>query len=484
MLKAGSIEETVITGYTADGLGVCRVDGCAVFVPGAIRGERCTVKITHVGQHSAHGKIEEILEKSPHRIPRACPYAKLCGGCQFWHMDYAEECELKAQRVLDALTRIGGVALDAVPILGAVGEPEPTSDSAILSETKNLKKDFSAQVPQNDTTEGLLSYRNKAQYPVQTQKGHIVAGFYREKSHVVVPMERCLIQDAVADTVKAAIQDWAEKYKVSAYDETAHTGLLRHIYVRKGFASGQVMVCIVANGNKLPREQALAALLRERIPGLRSLLLCDNRAVGNVVLSDNFRTLFGEDYIEDTLCGLTFRLSARSFYQVNHDQAERLYEKAVAAAGLTGKETVLDLYCGTGTITLVMARHAKQAIGVEIIPQAIEDAKENAVRNGVENAEFFCGDAGMAAKKLAEEALRPDVIVVDPPRKGLSPDVIEAISTMSPQRLVYVSCDPATLARDVKRLTEHGFTLQSAEAVDMFPRTAHVETVTLITRAG
>ena len=444
MLKVGQIEETVFTGYTAEGLGVCRIEGCAVFVPQAVCGERCRVRVTHVGKHSAHGKIEEILEKSPHRTPRACPYAKLCGGCQFWHLDYDEEQRLKAQRVLDALTRIGGAQLDAVPILGA---------------------------------ESCTGYRNKAQYPVQMQKGRLVAGFYREKTHEVVPVEHCLIQDPLADAARKAVTDWAEKYKVRAYDEKTRSGLLRHIFVRKGFATGQLMVCLTVNGDRLPHEDALVALLQKRVPGLCSVLLCENRSPGNSILSDKFRTLYGTDHIEDTLCSLRFRLSARSFYQVNHDQAERLYEKAVAAAQLTGNETVLDLYCGTGTITLVLARHAKRAVGVEIIPQAIEDAVDNARRNGIENAEFYCADAGEAAGRFAAEGTVPDVIVVDPPRKGVSPDVIDAIAAMAPPRVVYVSCDPATLARDVKLLCERGYRFVSAEAVDLFPRTAHVETV-------
>ena len=449
MLKAGQIEQAQITGYTAEGDGVCRIDGCVVFVPNAIRDEVCRVKIVHVGAHSAHGKIEEILERSSHRVRSACPYSKRCGGCRFWHMDYAEELSLKAQRVQDALTRIGGVELSSVPILGAL------------------------------SCEG---YRNKAQYPVQPQKGRAVAGFYREKSHDVVPVERCLIQDAAADAAKRIVLAWAAKYKVSAYDEQTRRGLLRHIYVRKGFATGEVMVCLVANGSTLPQQQRLVDGLREGISGLRSVLLCVNQTPGNVILSGEYRTLWGQDFIEDRLCGLIFRLSPRSFYQVNHDQAERLYEKAVKAAALTGAETVLDLYCGTGTITLVMARHAKRAVGVELVAQAIDDAKENARRNGIKNAEFFCADAGEAAKRLALDGIKPDVIVVDPPRKGLSADVIDAIAEMSPARVVYVSCDPATLARDVKLLTAQGYIFQTAEAVDMFPRTAHVETVVLLSQ--
>lgn len=462
MLKQGQIAETEITGYTADGQGVCRVDGCAVFVPNVVRGELCRVRVTHVGQHSAHGIAEEVLRASQHRIERACPYAKRCGGCRFWHMDYAEERSLKAQRVLDALRRIGGQAIETLPILGADGEFVPCESS----------QDPAQALPQE-----LFGYRNKAQYQLAVRKGEPVCGFYRAGTHEVEPVTRCRILPEISDRAAQLVLHWAKAQNASVYDERTGKGLLRHVFVRVGVKSGQVMVCLVANGTKLPAQEQLVRLLQEGVEGLASVVLAVNKRPGNVILGDKYITLYGEDAIEDELCGLRFRLSPRSFYQVNHDQAERLYEKAVAAAGLTGTETVLDLYCGTGTITLVMARRAGRAIGVELVEQAIADAKENARRNGIENAAFFCADAGEAAKRLAQEGTRPDVIVVDPPRKGLSTDVIGAIAQMAPQRVVYVSCDPATLARDVKLLAERGYRLQSAEAVDMFPRTAHVETV-------
>ena len=267
------------------------------------------------------------------------------------------------------------------------------------------------------------------------------------------------------------------KYSIRAYDEAAHTGYIRHIYIRFGAESGQILVCITANTQQLPKKKQLVQTLLAAEPGITTIVFSPNTKKGNTVLGTEFLPLYGSGTITDTLCGLQFRLSAPAFYQVNHAQAERLYEKAAALAGLTGTETVLDLYCGTGTITLCLARHAKKAVGVEIIPQAIEDANYNAAQNGMDNAEFYCMDAGAAAKLLAERGEKPDVIVVDPPRKGVSADVIEAIAAMQPERVVYVSCDPATLARDVKLLTQTGYTLRSAEAVDLFPRCAHVETV-------
>ena len=264
--------------------------------------------------------------------------------------------------------------------------------------------------------------------------------------------------------------------------EAAHTVYIRHIYIRFGAESGQILVCITANTQQLPKKKQLVQTLLAAEPGITTIVFSPNTKKGNTVLGTEFLPLYGDGTITDTLCGLQFRLSAPAFYQVNHAQAERLYEKAAALAGLTGEETVLDLYCGTGTITLCLARHAKKAVGVEIIPQAIEDAKFNAAQNGMDNAEFYCMDAGAAAKLLAERGEKPDVIVVDPPRKGVSADVIEAIAAMQPQRVVYVSCDPATLARDVKLLTEKGYTLRSAEAVDLFPKCAHIETVCLLSK--
>ena len=468
MLKVGQIEEVEITGYTSEGMGVCRMDGCAVFVPNAIRGERCSVKITHLSKNSAHGKIEQILERSPHRIPRACPAAKLCGGCQLHHMDYAEELALKAQKVTDALNRLGGQNLETVPITGADGgrvQPGAAADP-----------ERPALPPE------ACGYRNKAQYPFGMKNGKPVAGFYQNRSHEVIPVARCAILPEIFDRVRDLVLRWAEEDRVPVYDEGSGTGLLRHLYVRRGAVTGEIMVCIVANGERLPREQRLVHTLQREVPGLASVILSTNTKRTNVVLGEGFRTLWGKDEIEDELCGYRFRLSPRSFYQVNHDQAQRLYAKAVELADLHGTETVLDLYCGAGTITLALSGRAGRAVGVELVPQAIEDAKRNARRNGVENVEFFCADAKIAAERFCAAGEAPDVIVVDPPRKGLAPEVVEAMARMAPARIVYVSCNPATLARDVKLLSEKGYSLTHAEAFDLFPRTFHVETVVLMTR--
>ena len=448
MLNKNQIYEAVITDYTSEGLGVAHIEGCAVFIPNAICGETCTVRIEKAAKNWAAGKMVEILERSAHRVNRECPVAKLCGGCDFWHMDYAEESRLKAQRVTDCLNRIGGEHLDTVPILAA-----PTCHD----------------------------YRNKAQYPVSSKKGRAFAGFFKAGTHQVVENQRCLILPEEMDAVKDAVIAYMNENKVTAYDEVAHTGLVRHIYVRRGPVSKQVLVCLAINGRAIPKEKLLIEKLK-KIPGFTTLVLSVNTKKGNTVLGDEFITLHGPGYIEDTLCGLNFRLSPRSFYQINHHQAQRLYEAAIAQAEITKDDTVLDLYCGVGTITLAMAKAAGRVIGVEVVPQAVEDAKDNAKRNGIENAEFFCGDAGAAALELERQGVKADVVVVDPPRKGLNADTIEALVRFAPRRIVYVSCDPATLARDVALLKERGYAVKNALAADLFPRCSHVESIVCLSR--
>ena len=448
MLEKSKIYEAEIVDYTSEAQGIAKVEGCAVFVPNAIVGEVCRIRIEKAAKTWAAGKIVEILERSPHRINRACPVAKLCGGCAFHHMDYEEETRMKAERVRSCLNRIGGENLEEVPILAA------------------------------PACEG---YRNKAQYPVAAKKGKAYAGFFRARSHDVVENQRCMILPQESDAVKDIVIDYVNQYRVMPYDEKAHKGLLRHIYVRRGAVSGQILVCLVLNGRRLPKPEVLIEQLK-KVPGFTTLVLSVNTKVGNAVLGEEFITLYGPGYIEDTLCGLNFRLSPRSFYQVNHHQAQRLYEAAIQRAEITKNDTVLDLYCGVGTITLAMAKAAGKVIGVEVIPQAVEDARDNAARNGITNVEFFCGDAGQAALELEKQGIRADVVVVDPPRKGLNADTIEALYRFSPRRIVYVSCDPATLARDVALLKERGYQLKDAIAADLFPRCAHVESVCTLVR--
>ena len=444
MELAKNQEHTVtIEGYGEGGMGVARIDGRVVFVHGALRGEKCRVLILKTLKSVAFAKVLEVLEPSSERITPDCPYFPRCGGCTYRHIRYEEELRLKKQRVQDNLSRIGGSDVTVEEILGA-----------------------------QDT----LRYRNKAQYPV-SKDGAV--GFYRARTHEVIECEHCLLVKPEADAAAEALREYMQSCRVAGYDEKTGRGLVRHLYIRSN-AAGESLVCVLVNGDKLPKEDRLVTLLRDACPKCTGIVLGTNTKKGNVILGDRYRTLWGSDRLEDTLCGKTFRLSVPSFYQVNRVQAERLYAKAIEFAGLTGQETVLDLYCGAGTITLALSDHAKKVLGAEIVPEAIDDARENAARNGVKNAEFFCGDASDVAKKLARENLRPDVITVDPPRKGLAADVVESIAEMQPGRVVYVSCDSATMARDVKRLADLGYTAQRACAVDMFPRADHVETVVLL----
>ena len=446
MELAKNQEHTVIIeGYGEGGMGVARIDGRVVFVHGALRGEKCRVLILKTLKSVAFAKVLEVIEPSSERITPDCPYFPRCGGCTYRHIRYEEELRLKKQRVQDNLSRIGGSDVTVEEILGA-----------------------------RDT----LRYRNKAQYPV-SKDGTV--GFYRARTHEVIECEHCLLVKPEADAAAEALREYMQSCRVAGYDEKTGRGLVRHLYIRSN-AAGESLVCVLVNGDKLPKEDRLVTLLRDACPKCAGIVLGTNTKKGNAILGDRYRTLWGSDRLEDTLCGKTFRLSVPSFYQVNRIQAERLYAKAIEFAGLTGQETVLDLYCGAGTITLALSDHAKKVLGAEIVPEAIDDARENAARNGVKNAEFFCGDASDVAKKLARENLRPDVITVDPPRKGLAADVVESIAEMQPQRVVYVSCDSATMARDVKRLADLGYTAQRACAVDMFPRADHVETVCLLSK--
>ena len=444
-LREGKIYTGTVEGYSSEGLGIVRLDGAVVFVPQAIRGEAIDLKITKVMKTAAAGEIVKIHKPSPERTKPECPYFGQCGGCDFQHLAYTEELWAKRQRVQDAITRLGGTALQVEEIIGA---KDP------------------------------MHYRNKSQYPVGAD-GTI--GFFKARSHQVVGIDRCLIQSEISDRTAKAVRDWMKKYKISAYDERTGKGLVRHVYVRVN-KKGESLCCIVVNGKQLPREPELAAFVQGAAPKTVGVVLNSNTHKGNVILGDKYRTIWGQDFLMDTLCGLTFKLSVPSFYQVNREQAEVLYGKALEFAGLTGEETVLDLYCGTGTITLCLAKQAKRAIGAEIVPPAIEDAKENAQRNHIENVDFFCGDAAEIAEKLEKDGLKPDVITVDPPRKGLAPEVIASVAGMSPQRVVYVSCDPATLGRDIKIFAGFGYQAVRAAAVDMFPGTRHVETVVLLSK--
>lgn len=450
-LKKNDIYEAEIIDYTAEGSGVCKINNIAVFVPNTAVGDMCEVRIVKTGKKFAYGRLERIIRPSADRIEPDCVIFNKCGGCTFRHISYEAELRFKQKRVTDALTRIGGVSGDIVmPIVGA---------------------------------ECADGYRNKAQLPVtKDSTGRIRVGFFAPRSHRVIPLDECALQSPVFNKAAGIFVEWANSESNTVYDEISHSGAIRHLYLRHAKKTDELMVCIVANSDRLNGEEKLVNMLREGLENLKTVVLNINKEKTNVITGKESRVLYGDGYITDELCGLRFRISPLSFYQVNRDQAERLYGIAAEQASLKKGERLLDMYCGTGTIGLSMADRAGALTGVEIIPQAIEDAKKNAERNGIENAEFICGDAAKAAAQLKARGETADCIIVDPPRKGCDSALIGTIEEISPKRVVYVSCDPATLARDIKLFEEKGYKAEKAIPVDMFPRTVHVETVVLMSR--
>ncbi|MCH5320307.1 MAG: 23S rRNA (uracil(1939)-C(5))-methyltransferase RlmD [Eubacterium sp.] len=443
--------ELTIDSLTSEGSGVGRYDGLAVFVRGTVPQDKIIAHIIKRSKNYAVGIIDKIIQPSPERIESDCPYSKKCGGCSFRHMTYDEELKYKKSRVQDALERIGHIDVKVDEIIGA---------------------------------DDLAHYRNKAQYPVDIADGEMLAGFYAYKSHRIIPCADCKLQPTEFEQGLKAFSKWVESENITSYNEQTGRGLLRHIYFRKGFATGEIMACAVINADSIPNSDLLISLLKENVDGLISVAVNVNKEKTNVILGRETKIIWGEKNIKDKLLGKTFLISPDSFYQVNHNQCEKLYKKASELANLTGDEILLDLYCGVGTIGLTMADSVKQLVGIEIIPQAIENAKENAKINGITNAQFICADAPKGAEILKKKGIKPDVIILDPPRKGCDKSLFDTIEELSPKRIVYVSCDSATLARDLAILKEKNYVTQKVTAVDMFPRTPHVECVALIIKEG
>lgn len=440
-----------ITGMTAEGNGVGRSgDGMAVFVPLTAVGDVIACKIVKVTKSYAYGIIDRIITPAPDRIESGCHVSAKCGGCTFRHMSYSAELAVKDKLVRDAFLRLG--SFSDIPFEDICGGDE----------------DF---------------YRNKAQYPVAEQNGKLICGFYSKRSHRVVPFTDCRLQPKIFGDITEECLKLANEKKIPAYSEENGSGVLRHIYIRRGFHSGEIMVCFVAK-DKSRRDDfsRIAKKLSDRFGDIKSVILNVNPKNTNVIMGTENITLFGSDEITDILCGKTITLSPMSFYQVNTAQAERLYRCGMDYAELTGNETVLDLYCGVGTIGLAFSDKAKKIIGCEIVPEAIENAKNNAELNKVKNAEFYCGDSGELAAKLAEEGTVPDIAVIDPPRKGCEKLTLDSLVRMSPAKIVMISCNPATAARDAKYLRENGYAVKKARAFDLFPRTGHVETVVLLAK--
>ncbi|MDR0671943.1 MAG: 23S rRNA (uracil(1939)-C(5))-methyltransferase RlmD [Oscillospiraceae bacterium] len=436
----------VIEGYTSEGLGVARLAGRVVFVHGGARGDECLLRILKAGPDGpVYAAIESWLVPSPVRCPPACPVYRSCGGCHFQHIRYEEELALKKTRVEDALIRVGKLDLPVEAIW-----PAPALDG----------------------------YRNKALFPVRAVDGRPSTGFFRARSHDMVPVARCALQSEAANALAAALRSWMEDCGVAPYDEISGAGLIRHLFVRAG--TEETLACLVASEAAIPCRQALIRRLRAACHSLVGVVWQVNTRRDNVVLSGKSSLLWGRETMTDTLCGLRFRLSAASFYQVNRLQAERLYALAAEYAALEAGDTLLDLYCGVGTLTLHLAREGVRGCGVEFSAEAICRARENAAQNGLPRVRFLQGDAAEVSARLCADGVRPDVVTVDPPRKGLASALVETIAQMAPARVVYLSCDPATLARDLARFACLGYGAVRCAAVDMFPRTAHVESVCLL----
>ena len=440
-MKKNDIFEIEITGTTDDGDGVGRFDGMAVFVPYALLGEKVRGIIVKVMKNYAFGKLLEVITPSPSRIKAECEYFYKCGGCRFWNTEYEKELEYKTQKVKDCLERLGRISAEVRPVVGC---------------------------------ERVKDYRNKGQFPVSKDG----IGIYAQHSHRVVDVNRCIIQGDENPRVLAAVRSWMTKHGIEPYDEETGSGSLRHIYTRSGDSG--ILVCIVTATAKLPFEKELVDELRAGVEGLSGVLQNINDKKTNVVLGKKFRTLWGQDHLIDSIGDLKFKISPLSFYQVNKEQTKVLYDKAKEFAALSGKEVVWDLYCGIGTIGQYMAGTAKKVVGIEVVPQAIENAKENMRLNGIQNAEYYCGTAEAIAPKLRGE--KPDVVILDPPRKVGEESLLKTVARTEPKRIVYVSCKPSTLARDLRVLEDLGYRTVAVQPVDMFPRTPHVECCVLLCR--
>ncbi len=454
-MKKNDIIRLQIVDMTSDGSGVGRADdGTVVFVPDTALNDVCDVRILKVKKNLSFGKIENIITPSADRVDPVCPVSTRCGGCVYRHLHYSAELRVKQKKVYDAVVRIGKV------------------------DGGNVKEIIGA----DDRTD---RYRNKAQIPVSLNKnGEVELGFYSRHSHRIAPCDDCLLSPPIFTQLSAMFKDFLSKYPYLVYDEENHSGKIRHLYLRIGESTGEVMLCVVVNGKSFDHQDEFFNSIKEEFPQVKSAVINVNTAKTNVILGEKNIVVYGKESITDILCDLKFELSPLAFYQINRVQAQRLYEKAREYAQLTGDEVLIDLYCGTGTIGLSMAKDCKELIGVEIIDKAIENAKKNADNNNINNASFICGDATVAADKLKKEGIKPDVVVVDPPRKGLTEELIHTIVQMKPERVVYVSCDPATLARDLKLFEELNYSVKEITPVDLFPRTAHVESVALLVNEG
>lgn len=464
-----------IIGMTHDGEGVGRAEGYTLFVPGALPGEKVRVKVLKTKKQYGYAKLMELVQASSDRIAAPCPIYDQCGGCQLQHMSYAGQLAWKRQLVVDNLERIGKLRVvrdNASAGEMHVGDGQDAGHSGqegiLVRPTLGMSEPW--------------RYRNKSQVPIGVTEGGLVGGFYARGSHRIVDMETCLIQHEQNDEVVSRVKAIGRKLGITAYNEETGQGLLRHVVVKIGFATKEMMIVLVTNGERIPRVNEWISAIREELPAVVSICQNVNTRKTNVIFGDVTRVLWGREVIHDYIGDVKFAISARSFYQVNPAQTEVLYGKTVEYAGLTGEETVIDAYCGIGTISLFLAQHAKKVYGVEIVKEAIEDARANAELNGMTHVEFEDGASEDVIPRWKEQGIEADVIVVDPPRKGCDPRLLETILEMKPERVVYVSCNPSTLARDLRVLEDGGYRTVEVTPVDMFPHTTHIENVALLLR--
>lgn len=467
-----------VAGLTQEGEGVGRVAGYTLFVQGALPGERVRAEVVSVGKSFGRARMTALLTASPARREAPCSIYDTCGGCQLQHLAYDAQLRWKRQHVVDNLMRIGKltVAVEGADLGGLAIQADEEKGADLATRSPVIVH----------PTIGMTDpwrYRNKAQVPIgSSEEADLIGGFFEEGSHRIVDMDVCLIQQEANEQTVRAVKEAARTLGISAYDRTTGRGLLRHVVVRHAASTGQRMVVLVTNGREIPREAEWVAMIRETVPGVVSIAQNVNTLRSSVVFGEYTRTLWGEDVIYDEIDGLRFVISPRSFFQVNPQQTERLYRIALDYAALTGEETVFDAYCGIGTITLFLARRARRVYGVELVPEAIKDARRNARLNGIHNAEFAVGRAETVLPRWQQEGIAPDVIVVDPPRSGCDPSLIATMLALRPARIVYVSCNPSTLARDLRLLEDGGYRTVEVQPVDMFPQAGHVETVVLMSR--
>ena len=448
--KLNDIIEVNITGLGSSGEGVGKADGFTVFVHGALPGEKVSVKLFQVKKSYASGRILNILDESPQRVKPQCAFYEKCGGCQLQHLNYEGQLNVKRQQVKDAIERIGHITgCEVLPVLGM---------------------------------DNPWHYRNKMQFPAAKTEGKIQIGCYAALTHNVINIDDCLIQKQVNNKIMQVVRQWMQQFNISAYDETTGKGVVRHVMGRAGAKTGEVMAVIVTSCYDIPHAGELVTMLKTEVDGLKSIVQNINKKRTNIIMGAKNRVLYGKSTIKDRLGNLKFNISPLSFFQVNSVQTEKLYATALDFAALSGKETVIDCYCGTGTISLYLAQKARKVYGIEIVEPAIKDANENAKANNIANAEFICGDAAVEMPALLKSGVKPDTVLLDPPRAGCDKKVLAAIAGVKPEKIVYVSCNPASLARDMAFLTENGYKAVKAQPVDMFPMTSHIETVVLLSK--